>query len=112
MNAKDALARLHAATTKHRQSMRGLEMGLLRKATITVTSAGYGAMRKHAVPMSIKGFPWKLGVWLAATVTEVAVKSPAVVAIAGAIGDTSLASYTEGAVASGQLIAGEDAAQV
>jgi hypothetical protein len=112
MNATQALARLHHATARHRQSMQKVETALLRKAVVATTAAGFGMMRRHSVSMSIKGFPWKLAVWLGATVTEAMTKG-GVQTVAGALGDTTLASYTEGAVAGGSLIAGdEDSAAV
>lgn len=110
--AAEALTRLHNATKRHNQSMQKIETALLRKAVVTASAAGYGMLRRHKVPLSVKGFPWKLGVVLVANITEAFTKG-GVQTAAGALGDYTLGSYTENATASGTLIAGEgDAAQV
>ena len=103
---KAALEAAHRRDAKHRDIMKRLQHSLIRKAGITLTAATYGAMRRHSVPLAIKSFPWKVGVWFGSTLVEAMTKG-GVQAVAGAISDTTMASYTENAIATGSLIAGD-----
>jgi hypothetical protein len=109
LSLAEARSRLEAALNRDKRAkvtMHRLESALVRKATITLTAAGFGAMTRHKVPNAVKGFPWKLGVWAGATLVE-ALTDGFVQQMAGAVGDTTLGVYTHDAVAQGTLIAGD-----
>lgn len=109
LSLTDARNRLEAALrrdNKAKATMHRLESALVRKATLTLTAAGYGALTRHKVSNAVKGFPWKLGVWAGATILE-ALTDGFVQQISGAVGDGTLVVYTHDGVATGTLIAGE-----
>lgn len=85
--------------------MKAIEGALLRKALITLTAGVYGAMTRYQISPTIKGFPWKLGVWVLGTIAEASTKGMTQHA-AGALADTTLAIYTHDAIATNSLIAG------
>lgn len=99
-------SRAHLANTKHRMHKRAIEAGLIRKATISLSAAGLGALKKHGVSNDIKGFPWKLALFTAATAGE-ALTDGMLQSVLGAVGDATMAVYVHDAVASGSLVAGD-----
>ena len=103
--ANAALANAHTREQKHKALMHRLEQSLMRKAALAITAGGYGAMTRANVPNTIKGFPWKLGVWALSTLAE-ALTSGATQATAGALADATMAVYTHDAVAHDSLVAG------
>lgn len=107
LTASQALARLHSAGARHRSAMQRVEAAVVRKSTIVLASAGFGAMTRYKTPVAIKGFPWKLGAWALLTVAEAMTKGMTQ-QVAGALGDATLANYTHDAVAAGSLIAGDE----
>jgi hypothetical protein len=99
-------SRSHARDLKLRHHKRAIEMGLVRKACLSLGAAGLGALKKHGAPNDIKGFPWKLGLFTIASAGEVMTEGMLQTAL-GAIADTTLVVYTHDAVATGSLVAGE-----
>lgn len=91
-----------------RNTVRGknLAHAIVRKAGVAATGAGLGALTAHGVSPDVKGFPWKLGVWLIAVATEAMTEGNAQ-QLAGAIGDATLAVYSHDAVANKSLVAGD-----
>lgn len=104
--ALEALERAQATQKRHRTEISELKSGLVRKSVIAMTAAGYGLAAKMGVPMAVKGFPVKLGVVAVTTLVEVFSKGM-VQRTAGAVSDISLGLYTEAAIRSGSLVAGE-----
>lgn len=104
--ANAALASAHSRDQRHKQTIQRLEAALVRKVTGTVLAGTYGAMKRAAVPNTIKGFPWKLGTWTLFQLAE-ALTSGMVQAAAGAMADATMHVYTHDAVAGATLIAGE-----
>jgi hypothetical protein len=86
--------------------MQVLEGALLRKAAVTLTAGVLGATTKYKLSPSVKGFPWKLGVWVIFTMAEAATGGM-VQQAAGGAADATLAIYTNDAIASGNLVAGD-----
>lgn len=100
--------RLSARDARYQQERAAIESGLIRKATVSVAAAGMGALKKHGVPDDIKGFPWKLAVWVGATALEVLSPAKSLLRpIAAATSDSVMAVYVHDAVLKGSLIAGE-----
>jgi hypothetical protein len=104
--AEEQLARAHNRDLKHKHEMKVLEGALVRKALVTTNAGMLGAMDRLGVPKSVKGFPWKLGLWVGATIMEAVTKGMLQQASAG-VSDSTLAIYTHGAIAGGSLVAGE-----
>jgi hypothetical protein len=103
--ANAALSRAHTRDMRHKQTMAQLEGALVRKASGVFTSGVLGSMAIYGVPVDIKGFPWKLGVWTAATLTE-AMTSGMVQKAAGGVGDATMAIYTYLAITRKTVVAG------
>lgn len=99
-SAQNRIARDKAVT-------RNLEGALLRKSMVTLSSSVYGAMNRYKVPVAIKGVPWKLGVFVVATATEVMTRGMLQHAAAG-LSDNTLGIYLYDAIGKGTFIAGED----
>jgi hypothetical protein len=100
-------SRAHARDTRLRQHQSAIEAGLVRKATVSLAAAATGALKKHGVPNDIKGFPWKTGLVVGATLAEALSKSRMWQSIFGGIADSNLAIYVHDAVATGSLVAGD-----
>jgi hypothetical protein len=105
-SSKDALARAHNKDLKHKHEMKALEGALLRKALVTLSAGVYGAMTRYGISPSMKGFPWKLGVWVISTVAEASTRGM-LQQVAGGLADTTLAIYTHDAIAKNSLVAGD-----
>ncbi len=105
----EANQKLEAAEARNQRAKLGtktLEGVLVRKSMVVLTSTSFGAMRKFKVPTTIKGFPWKLGVWTLVTGVE-ALSKGMVQQAAGGISDTTMGIYLYDATATGSVIAGE-----
>jgi hypothetical protein len=99
-------SRAHARDARHRLHKKAMELGLVRKATVSLAAGAMGAMKKHGVANDIKGFPWKLGLWTLATGFELMGTGMLQAAAAG-VSDSAMAIYVHDAVASGSLVAGD-----
>ncbi len=103
-------SRLEAAQSRiqrDKNNTKHLESALVRKSVGAMSSGIYGAMNRFGVPVTIKGFPWKLGVWVGATVME-ALTRGMVQAASGAVSDNTMGIYIYDAVTKGTVIAGDD----
>lgn len=105
-DTKSKLEAAQARAARANLTTKALEATLVRKASGVSAAAGYGAMKLMHVPIDIKGFPWKLGVWLGVTVVEALTKG-AVQAAAAGLSDTTMAVYVYDAVAKKSVIAGD-----
>ena len=65
-------------------------------------------MKRFGVKDDVKGVPWKLPVWLAATVVEALSRSPLVQAFAAGVSDASMAIYIDQSIANKTLVAGDE----
>lgn len=109
MNPKqmqEALERSHSRDLRHKAEKHMLTAALVRKGVVAVSSSLYGALDLYEVPKTIKGFPWKIGVWFAATLTE-ALSGGLVQQTGGGVSDTTLALYLHDAIAKKTVIAGD-----
>jgi hypothetical protein len=110
LTKEEAVAQLQRASNKeerHKHERTMLEAGLARKAVVSMSAAGMGALQRHGTPNDIKGFPWKLGLWTVATVVEVIAKPGGYLqAVAAGVSDSTMAVYVHDAVAKGTLVAG------
>lgn len=91
---------------RHRQVMKNLAGNLVHKGVGLATAGTFGLLRKKGVSMGVKGFPIKLGIWTIATITEV-LTDGLLQQAAGGLGNQSINSYLENAIATGTMIAGE-----
>lgn len=96
-----------AAAMRERWSREELQKSLIRKGTVFGTAAVLGTMNRLNVPIAIAGFPWKVAVAGVAMIVEATTKGP-VQAVAGGIGDATMAVYIERSISTGSLIAGDD----
>lgn len=92
---------------KDKQSAKTLEGAFVRKSVSGLTAGAYGTMKRMGVSNTVKGFPWKLGVFSFATLVEAMSKGMVQSAAAG-VADMTFGIYLHDAIASGSLIAGED----
>jgi hypothetical protein len=109
-NLAEANARLQAADKRQNKSAtqtKAIESALLRKSMNTLTAGGFGAMNRFAVPPTIKGFPWKLGVWTIATGIEAMARGYVQAAAAG-ISDSTMTIYLYDSITKGTVIAGDE----
>lgn len=110
MSQQTAMALIQRARNvqqKHKAHVRQFETTILRKAGVSLTAAAYGAMNRYAVPNNINGFPWKLGVWLGATLIEALSDSKIVTAFSAGVSDATMAVYMERSISNKTLVAGE-----
>lgn len=77
----------------------------VRKGTNTVASGVYGALDLYGVPKTIKGVPWKLGVWLLTTATE-AFAEGLMQSAASGISDSTMTLYIHDSIKNKTIIAG------
>jgi len=91
---------------RHRTKMRSFEHAIVRKGVVTLAAGGYGAMHRLGVKDDVKGFPWKMGVWLGATLVEALASNPIVQNVAAGVSDATMAVYTERSIATKSLVAG------
>ncbi len=99
-------SRAHARDARHRMKMRRIEGAIVRKSVVTLSAAGYGALHRFGIKDDVKGFPWKMGVWIGATLVEALVSSPLVQNIAAGVSDSTMAVYTERSIATKSFVAG------
>lgn len=106
--AMQLIQRARNLQSRHKASVKTFETTILRKAGVSMTAAAYGAMNRYAVPNNISGFPWKLGVWLGATLVEALADSRVLTAFSAGVSDATMAVYMERAISTKTLVAGED----
>lgn len=104
--ANEALASAKATQQRTKQREHMLAAALTRKGVVALAAGTYGAMDMMGVSKTIKGFPWKIGIWFLSTLTE-AVSKGLIQQSAGGVSDTTLALYLHGAIAGKTVIAGE-----
>lgn len=102
---KDASNRVAAATRRYKTQT--LQAMFVRKGSGISTSALYGALNRMGIPVTIGGFPWKIGVATIALLTEGLTKG-APQAIAAGVGDATTYIYIERAISTDTIIAGHD----
>lgn len=110
MAHSSALARAQAVTQRHRQHVKQFERALIRKASVSLAAGTYGAMSRFGIKNDLHGFPWKMGVWLGATVVEALARNPVVQSFAAGVSDATMAIYIDQSIATKSLVAGELAA--
>jgi hypothetical protein len=103
------VVRDHAAKARRRAHVRAFEGTLIRKSAVALSAAGFGAMKRNGVADDLHGFPWKLGLWLGATLLEGLSHSNVLSNFAAGVSDAAMAVYTANAIATKSLIAGEGA---
>lgn len=91
---------------RQRERMRAVERAALRKAGGVLAASAWGLLNRLGVPTSIGPVPVKLPVWGLAQVIEVAAGG-GVGSFFGGVADSTLAVYTERAISTDSLIAGE-----
>lgn len=111
-HGKHALAqqnqRALASNARHRAKVRGFENALIRKAAVSLTAGAYGMMRKHGVSDAVGGVPWKLPVWVGATLIEALTGSATLGNFAAGVSDSTMAIYVKDAIEKGTFVAGEN----
>lgn len=100
---KEASQRIAAANRRHKEKM--LQAAIVRKGTNVSTAALYGTLNRFGVPVTLGGFPWKLGVWTISTIGEALTKGNWQAALAG-VSDSTQAIYVERSISTGTVIAG------
>lgn len=93
------------ANARRRQREQSLTGALVRKSAGISTAALYGTLNRLAVPATIGGFPWKIGVITLATLGEALSSGMAQSACAG-IADATQAIYVERSISKNTLVAG------
>lgn len=100
-----AEGRQRLANARRRMEQRNMEQTLVRKGTLLASAAGYGTLNRLGVPVSIGGFPWKIGVATLALLGEGLTKGNTQAVMAG-LADSTLAIYVERSISTNTLIAG------
>lgn len=103
----ELVARAHASAARRRQHVRHFEGTLIRKSAVAISAASFGALKRNGVADDLHGFPWKLGLWLGATLLEGLSRSNVLSNFAAGVSDASMAVYTANAISNKSLIAGE-----
>lgn len=106
--ASSALARAQAMQARHRQHVKTFERSLIRKASVSIAAGTFGTMKRFGIKDDLHGFPWKLGVWLGATVIEALARGPLVQSFAAGVSDATMAIYIDQSIANKTLIAGDE----
>ena len=101
----EARAKMTAANA--RIKTKTLERTLVRKGSLLVSSAVYGTLNRMDIPISIAGFPWKLGVGALALLGEGMSKGN-LQAVLGGVADSTMAIYVERSISTNNLVAGDD----
>ncbi len=102
---QEARAKMTAANA--RIKTKTLERTLVRKGSLLVSSAVYGTLNRMDIPISIAGFPWKLGVGALALLGEGMSKGN-LQAVLGGVADSTMAIYVERSISTNNLVAGDD----
>ena len=108
-SVKHALAVAQRASNRdlrHRHKMRAFENALIRKASVSIAAGAFGAMKRHGVSDEVSGVPWKLPLWLGATLLEAFSGSPVVSNFSAGISDATMAVYMTNAIAAKNWVAG------
>lgn len=98
-------ARNRIASARRTQRTRSLEGALVRKATGVTAAALYGTLNRMQVPVTLGGFPWKLGIIALAQLGEGLSRGMAQAALAG-IADATTAIYVERSISTDTMISG------
>lgn len=99
--------RAQARDMRHRHRVRAFEHALIRKSAVAISAGAFGAMTRQGVPNSIGAFPWKLGLWVGATLVEALAGSATVSHFAGGVSDATMAVYMANSIGNKTWIAGE-----
>lgn len=91
---------------RHRMQVKHFEAALVRKAAVSMAAGAYGVAQRSGVKNDIKGFPWKMGVWLGATLVE-ALSKGMVQSFAAGVSDATMAIYMENAISTKTFVAGD-----
>jgi hypothetical protein len=102
---KDATARVAAANRRNKNN--NMTAMFIRKGSLVSTSALYGTLNRFGVPITLGGFPWKIGIATISLLVEGLTKG-AVQSIAAGVNDSTTAIYIERAISTGSVIAGDD----
>ena len=94
------------AAAKRTQKTRSMEHVMVRKSSGILSAALYGTLNRMAVPHTIGGFPWKLGVIAVAQLGEGLSKGNMQAAMAG-LADATTAIYIERSITTATIVAGE-----
>lgn len=106
--AHSALARAQAIQARHRQHIKTFERGLIRKASVSLAAGSLGTIKRMGVKDDLHGFPWKLGLWLGATVGEALSRGALMQAFCAGVSDATMAIYIENAIVTKSLVAGDE----
>lgn len=101
-----AESRAKISAANQRAKSKTLERTLVRKGSLLVSAAMYGTMNRMDVPISIAGFPWKLGVGALALLGEGMSKGN-LQAVLGGVADSTMAIYVERSISTNNLVAGD-----
>ena len=99
-------ARNRIAAARRSQKAKSYEHTLVRKSSGLITAAFFGTLNRMNVPVSIAGFPVKLGVIALAQLGEGLSKGNMAAAMAG-IADSVTAIYVERTISTSTLVAGD-----
>jgi hypothetical protein len=100
-----AEANARIASARRRQREATLTGALVRKSAGISTAALYGTLNRLNVPVSIGGFPWKIGVITLATLGE-ALSSGMMQSACAGVADATQAIYVERSISRNTLVAG------
>lgn len=104
--------RLHNRDLRYRQKVKGFENALVRKASVSLTAATYGTLQRYAVKNDVGGFPWKLGVWLGATLVEALSGSQVLTSFSAGVSDATLAIYMDRTISQKTFIGAEQGGEI
>lgn len=110
MSATHALAiaqRAHSRDLRRKHRIRSFECALVRKATVSISAAGLGALKRHGVTDEVAGVPWKLPLWLLATLGEALSGSATLTSFFAGVSDTTMAVYMANAIGNKTFVAGD-----
>lgn len=106
--ASSQLARAQATNARHRMHVKSFERSLIRKASVSIAAGTYGTMKRFGIKDDLHGFPWKMGVWLGATVVEALSRNQMVQSFAAGVSDATMAIYIDQAIVNKTLVAGDE----
>ncbi len=101
---KDASARVAAANRRNKSA--NMTAMFIRKGSLVSMSALYGTLNRFGVPVTLGGFPVKIGIATVSLLVE-GLSKGALQSIAAGVNDSTTAIYIERAISTGSVIAGE-----
>lgn len=99
--------RMQRTNQRHRQKVRGFENALIRKAAVASSAGLFGVLKRQGVSDEVGGVPWKLPVFVGATLIEALASSSVVTHFFGGLSDATMACYMQNAIANKTWVAGE-----